>query len=142
MFKQVLANRNKFPPDWEFINLCTDAKQEPFGDFITDIYRCSHHLEWANRTSAYLINNRGAQKLLEKAYPIRYEADGLTGRTHITGIYSYSVWPPVVALQDVESDIWNSQVVDINLQKGFKKYRQKISRFMQRCLEPWANPTK
>jgi glycosyl transferase family 25 len=142
MFRQILENRNRLPEDWDLVNLCTNAKQEPFGHFIADIYRCSNHLELANRTSAYLITLNGARKLLNKAYPIRYEADGLTGRAHLTGIRSYSVWPPVVALQDVESDIWNVAMVQEVKLKGVKRYLQKISRSIQKRLEPLANPKR
>jgi len=142
MFREVLLNRNKFPADWELINFCTDARQEPFGDLVTDIYRCSRLLEWANRTSAYLINISGAKKLHNKGYPIRYEADGLTGRTQITDIKSYSIWPPVIALQDVGSEIWNAKMIDVIRPKGFMGYVQRICRYLQRILEPLTNPSK
>jgi glycosyl transferase family 25 len=106
MFKEVLRMRHHLPYDWDFINFCTDARQQPFGAFLTDIYRASNHLDPANRTSSYLIRLSGAKKLMRVAYPIRYEADGLTGRPHVSGLISYGVSPSVVALQDVDSDVW------------------------------------
>ncbi|MGB7537541.1 MAG: glycosyltransferase family 25 protein [Anaerolineales bacterium] len=102
----ILRSRNRFPKDWEFINFSTDAPQEPFGPFITDIYRASRHKEWADRASAYLINPAGARKLLARVYPIGHTADGLTWRTDITGLVSYGVYPRVVILSGLESSIW------------------------------------
>ncbi|MBN2084364.1 MAG: glycosyltransferase family 25 protein [Anaerolineales bacterium] len=102
----ILRHRNRFPKDWEFINFSTDAPQEPFGPFLTDVYRASRHKQWADRASAYLINSAGARKLLEHAYPIGHTADGLTWRTDITGLVSYGVYPRVVILSDLESSIW------------------------------------
>ena len=102
----ILRNRHRFPKDWEFINFSTDAPQAPFGQFITDIYRASHHREWADRASAYLLNPKGARKLLAHVYPIGHTADGLTWRTDITGLVSYGVYPRVVILSDLDSSIW------------------------------------
>jgi GR25 family glycosyltransferase involved in LPS biosynthesis len=103
---EILRNRNRFPKDWEFINFSTDAAQEPFGPFLTDVYRASRHKEWADRASAYLIKPEGARKLLAHAYPIGHTADGLTWRTDITGLVSYGVYPRVVILSEMESSIW------------------------------------
>lgn len=102
----ILRHRDRFPKDWEFINFSTDAPQAPFGDFLTDIYRASRHKDWADRASAYLLNPKGARKLLEHAYPIGHTADGLTWRTDITGLVSYGVYPRVVILSDLDSSIW------------------------------------
>ena len=44
---RILANRSRLPKDWEMINFSTDARQEPFGRFLTGIYRASRHKEWA-----------------------------------------------------------------------------------------------
>jgi glycosyl transferase family 25 len=103
---EVLKNRKKLPRDWEFENFSTDAAQAPFGQFIADIYRASRHKEAAVRTSAYLINRKGAQKLLDHAYPIRYTADGLTWSTDVTGLVSYGIYPRVAVLSELESSIW------------------------------------
>jgi glycosyl transferase family 25 len=102
----VIRNRKKLPPDWEFVNFSTDAAQAPFGEFITDIYRASRHKEPAVRTSAYLVNRRGARKLLDHALPVRYTADGLTWSTDVTGLVSYGVYPRVAVLSELESSIW------------------------------------
>jgi hypothetical protein len=39
----VLRNRHKFPQDWEFNNFSIDVPPAPFGGFLTDFYRASHH---------------------------------------------------------------------------------------------------
>jgi glycosyl transferase family 25 len=102
----ILEKRRNFPTDWELINFSTDALQEPFGEFITDIYRASRHKQLADRASAYLLNSRGAEKLLRHVYPIGHTADGLTWRTDLTGVVSYGVYPRVVVLSDMDSSIW------------------------------------
>jgi glycosyl transferase family 25 len=102
----ILAHRDRLPKDWEFINFSTDAPQEPFGKFITGIYRASRHKAWADRSSAYLVNAKGAKKLLAHVYPIGHTADGLTWRTDITGLVSYGMYPRVVILGELDSSIW------------------------------------
>ena len=104
----ILENRCKLPTDCEFVNFSTDAPQEPFGEFIADIYRVSRHREFANGCSAYLITRKGAEKLLSKVFPIRWPADSLTGRTYITGLISYGIYPRVAVLGDFESSIWGN----------------------------------
>lgn len=103
---RILEKRSHLPKDWELINFSTDAPQDPFGPFLTGIYRASRHEDWADRASAYLLNIKGARRLLEHAYPIGHTADGLTWRTDITGLISYGVYPRVVILSDLESSIW------------------------------------
>ncbi|MBN1439009.1 MAG: glycosyltransferase family 25 protein [Anaerolineales bacterium] len=102
----ILARRRRLPEDWELVNFSTDAPQEPFGEFITDIYRASRHKQLPDRASAYLLKREGAKKLLDHAYPIGHTADGLTWRTDITGVVSYGIYPRVVILSGLDSSIW------------------------------------
>jgi glycosyl transferase family 25 len=104
---RILAKRSRLPKDWEMVNFSTDAPQEPFGRFLTDIYRASRHKDWADRSSAYLLRLRGARKLLQHVYPIGHTADGLTWRTDITGLVSYGIYPRVVILSELDSSIWS-----------------------------------
>lgn len=106
-FPALLARRNRLPPDWELVNFSTNSAEEPFGDFLFDIYRASRHKDLPDLASAYLLNRRGARKLLDHAYPIGHTADGLTWRTDITGVVSYGVYPRVVILADFGSSIWS-----------------------------------
>ncbi len=105
MFVEILRHKEKLPPDWEFINFITDAKEQPFGPPIFDIYRPSRFKNRANRCAANLVNVKGARKLAGHARPIRTSSDGLTGRTEITGLISYGIYPRVVTLREVESTI-------------------------------------
>jgi glycosyl transferase family 25 len=127
----ILANRDKLPKDWELINFSTEAPEEPFGGFLTNIYRASRHKDWADRASAYLLNTKGAEKLLRHAYPIGHTADGLTWRTDITGVVSYGVYPRVVILSDLESSIWTRGEIQ---QPGFaaRKYQEFL--FMMKTI--------
>jgi glycosyl transferase family 25 len=127
----ILAHRNRLPGNWELINFSTDAPQEPFGKFITDIYRASRHKDWADRASAYLLNSKGAKKLLDQAYPIGHTADGLTWRTDITGVVSYGVYPRVVILSDLDSSIWATGEIR---QPGFAARKYKEFLFMLKTI--------
>ena len=106
---RILDVHHKFPADWELINFMTSAKQIPFGAPIYDVYRACRFEGYANGACAYLLNRAGAKKLLSHVYPIRWAADGTTGRTYITGLVSYGVDPRVVALSNFESDIWKDE---------------------------------
>lgn len=108
LFK-VLENRALFPADYEFINFMTDVRQVPFGPFIFDIYRIARHQGYANRACLYLITGNGAEKLMRTVYPIRWAADGLTGRTYLTDLVSYGLHPNVAVLGDFESSIWKNE---------------------------------
>lgn len=109
MFMRILDLRHKFPAGWELVNFMTSAKQIPFGAPIYDIYRACRFKGYANGACAYLLNRAGAERLLSHVYPIRWAADGMTGRTYITGLVSYGIDPRVVALGSFESDIWKGQ---------------------------------
>ncbi len=110
LFK-ILERKSKFPKDYEFINFLTDVRQQPFGPFVFDGYRFSRHQEYANRACLYLVTRKGATKLLNNAYPIRWAADGLTGRTYLTNLISYGMYPNVAVLSDFESTIWKYENV-------------------------------
>jgi len=106
MLLRILDNLAKLPPDWEYINFVTDVGKIPFGDPVCDIHRVCNFAYYPNGTVAYLINKSGAQKLLKEVYPIRWTADGLTGKTYITGLVAYGIDPQVVALRSCNSDIY------------------------------------
>jgi glycosyltransferase involved in cell wall biosynthesis/GR25 family glycosyltransferase involved in LPS biosynthesis len=99
----VLEWRHTFPDDWEFINFRTDVNQIPFGLPIYMEYRFCRFQSYANRTCAYFINIKGAKKLCEHVYPIRLAADGLTGRTYISDLISYGMYPDLVELANFPS---------------------------------------
>ena len=101
----VLERRDAFPEDWELINFRTDVKKLPFGPPVYAQYHACRFKAYANRTAAYLINIKGAKKLLDHVYPIRLAADGLTGRTHISNLISYGVYPDLVELAKFPSMI-------------------------------------
>jgi glycosyl transferase family 25 len=91
--------------DWEMINLISEQGSTPFGDPIFDIYRLSNFWGAANGCVAYAIKLSGAKKLCDYAMPIRFAADGLTGRFYETGLKLLGLVPHIVALRDVASDI-------------------------------------
>ena len=132
-FIEILNSLEKLPRDWEMINFCTDAALKPFGDFVYDIHRAAHPTKYANRTSAYLINLAGAQKLLRKAYPIKMPVDGLTGRTYITNLIHYAIYPQTVVLSDFQSDIWKDDSI-VNLRKSKLSYCISMAKIFYRFI--------
>lgn len=105
---EVLYRRKAFPADWEIINFAnTYARPIRLGEPLFERHHLCKFQGIANRTSAYLINLRGAKKLLANVYPIRLPADDLIGRTHIAALNLYGIAPPVVRLKEFASDIWD-----------------------------------
>src|SRR6185369_13913990 len=100
---RVLLQRRKFPPEWEAVNFANTWAQAIPGEPVCENYEICRFKGIANRTSAYLINRRGAKKLIEHVYPIRLPADDLLGLTQITKLRLYGITPSVVALADFKS---------------------------------------
>lgn len=121
----ILANHHKFPADLELLNFSTFAAQKPIGDYITDIYRLSSHLTDALSACAYYLTRDGSSKLLEKVYPICWAADELMGRTSITNVRSYGIYPRVAVIgNDFESSIWReSETSPLRLTLGAGRWR-------------------
>lgn len=119
----VLKNRHKFPSDYQHINFSTNARQIPFGDFITDIYRVSRHAERPYLTSAYLLTLSGAKLLLDLVDPLYMPIDNYVS---ISNIVSYGIYPRVVVLSDIESSIgkrWDNMPKPGFLLRKFQQFK-------------------
>jgi glycosyl transferase family 25 len=103
----IFKNLNKFPKNWELINFYTDAKKKSIRKKIYKNYQCVRFNERANRTCSYLIKIKTAEKLLKFALPIRFPADGLTGRNDLTNIHSYGLKPDIIKIKDFPTTIKN-----------------------------------
>jgi glycosyl transferase family 25 len=103
----IFKNLNRFPKNWELINFYTDAKKKVIGPKIYKNYQCVKFNERANRTCSYLLKMKAAQKLLKYALPIRFPADGLTGRNDLTNVHSYGLKPKIVQIKDFPTTIEN-----------------------------------
>jgi glycosyl transferase family 25 len=103
----IFKNLNKFPKNWELINFYTDAKKKKIGSKIYKNYQCVKFNERANRTCAYLIKISAAIKLIKCSLPIRFPADGLTGRNDLTKINSYGLKPNIIKIKDFPTTIKN-----------------------------------
>lgn len=90
--------------DWEFLNLYSYTpyliSKKAFYNFKYTIF--TGH---ATGTCAQVIKLSAAKRLLEHAFPIRFAADGLTGRFSETGLKMLGVYPNLVSLREIESDI-------------------------------------
>jgi glycosyl transferase family 25 len=103
----IFKNLNKFPKNWELINFYTDAKKKIIGRKIYENYQCVKFNGRANRTCSYLIKMKTAEKLIKFALPIRFPADGLTGRNDLTNIHSYGLQPNIIQIKDFPTTIKN-----------------------------------
>ena len=111
-FLGVMKNRHKFPKDYDLINFCPIAHKTPIGRFIYDIHKIAVLSIPAQRTSAYLLKRRGAERLLRKVYPICGPIDELMGRDQLTGLISYGVDPQVVVTGEFDSTIGDERKYD------------------------------
>lgn len=124
---QVLKRRQDFPKDWEFINLKTDVQKIPFGQAIYKDYRMAQFNRFHNRLAAYMINRKGAEKLLKMVFPIRMPIDGSTGRDYLCNKKAYGIFPESVYLLDIKSTIQIEDLDKIKTTSGWKKIVIKIA---------------
>lgn len=103
MLPVVVKHRHKLPADWELVNFFTHAAEQVFGDYIHDIYRPTRLKGYPNMAAAYMVKLSAAKKLVAEAFPIRFAADGLTGRSSVV---SYGVSPRLATVHDTPSTIW------------------------------------
>lgn len=95
-----LLNKIKcLPSDWELINLAASEHAEVNNDFIFDIYRIGKFKGNPFGLVCYLINKRGAERLLSHAYPIRKPVDCLTAYHNLIGLSMYGVAPRIATTQ-------------------------------------------
>lgn len=104
-FKQILKDvLRKVPARREIIFFDHGkAKVFPIMRNLVERYRLARYLKPSKnskrsiiRTTAYLITQDGAKKLLKCAYPVRLPSDFLTGLLQMTDIHAYGVEPACV----------------------------------------------
>lgn len=104
-FKQILKDvLRKVPARREIIFFDHGkAKVFPIMRNLVERYRLARYLKPSKnskrsiiRTTAYLITQDGAKKLLKFAYPVRLPSDFLTGLLQMTDIQAYGVEPACV----------------------------------------------
>ncbi len=122
---EVLKRRRHFPSDWDVVNFAnTWAKPIPLGEPIFENHRICTFEDIANRASAYLINRKGAGKLIAHVHPIRLPADDIIGYADIAALNLYGITPAVVRLAEFQSDIWDydGQLKDLKHANRIKKW--------------------
>jgi glycosyl transferase, family 25 len=131
----ILERKHAFPADWDLINFrSTAAKKSLENPPVWKIYRFCRFVREANGTVAYLIRYAGAVKMLKHIYPIRYPADGMLGRTGITGLVTYGIQPEPVALADFPSDIWPKPEA-ASWNKSYWRFTMRWVRKIKRILQ-------
>lgn len=128
---EILRRLDQFPKDWELINFCSGSRLDGFGEPIWDIYRAGNFRGSPSSTVCYLLNVSGARKLLKYALPLRLTADALTGRTALTGVRVYGVFPQVAGYRPVETTIPDRRAMP---PKPRGRFRQKLRNFLQRIV--------
>ena len=94
------------PADWDMVKLVyeTCSRDDPYCRLTGDIVLKQFDDRVAYAT-AYLLRLSGAKKLLDYGYPVRFAADGLTGRFVETGIRLYGTSPFCVDRSGLPSTI-------------------------------------
>ena len=111
----VIRNRDRFPDDYDHLNLSTYAAKLPFGETIYDKYKASHYEGKVKSCAAYLLTYRGACKLLENVFPICMPVDIYIPRS--SSLQSYGVYPRLVEYVNLENTIVPTGNYDIPIRK-------------------------
>lgn len=111
-FPLVLASRRDWlPQDWRLVNFAHDMS-EPIPMKEINVLGLANH--WicsfdrvVGRTGAYMIQRKGAEALLNQAYPIRMPTDDLAGDSGFLGSKIYGIIPRVAVWDEkFASAIW------------------------------------
>ncbi len=129
-FLELIKCRHRFPQDYDLINFQTTAIKYPIGEYIYKQYRACKFLVPAESLLSYLVTQRGARKLLQHAYPIRFPADCLTSRTKIADLTVYGVTPLATRLSEFVSDIWGHKAERNQYMKALKRRNWLVRLFL------------
>ncbi len=92
---------------FDLLNLTSDTPEVLEEEFpLLRGHTLTRFVGLANRTSAYVISIRGAEKLIRVALPIAMELDRYTGDASVAGLEIKGIFPPVATLLNVNSEIW------------------------------------
>ena len=99
-FREQLATlMSELPADWDVVQLifkCEDV--EPFSPCLV---RFPMRTAMPVAAAGYLISRAGAMKLVANAYPLRYPADSLIGRSPRWGANVYGARPQLVTINNI-----------------------------------------
>ena len=112
----VLAARDALPRDWQVVtlhSLFASAGPQPLD---RPALPGDHHVCTYTRipfgTQCYLINQSGARRALEVAYPVRLPADELLYRRRPAGLRVYGIEPSPVVHADFGSELGPARAED------------------------------
>jgi glycosyl transferase family 25 len=104
--------------DIELINLFSDSPGKIILPKIFPHHFLFQFTRMPNRSSAYIITNSGARKMIENFLPIRMPADDLLGRFEITSINGLGLYPHIVALAKLQSTINDASELKFGLSRS------------------------
>lgn len=135
-FSSIIQNMNKFPDNWEIILLGyfkgSVEKEKLVKSYlrnrtkITDTHKVVRLTQIASGAHGYIINLKGAKKLLEILKPIHLPIDHYTGDEKYINLYAIS--PRVVRVHDLFAkkqsnlELERHQIID-----KFNPYRQQFT---------------
>ena len=99
---RVLAQRDRFPRDWEIVLLGHGWGPISFwaGRRLDDRHRVVRFADSVYGTYGYMIRKSAARIFLERGYPISRPADHLTGSGIRSGVRLYGIDPPCLLTLD------------------------------------------
>lgn len=132
---QTIGNLALFPPDWDMINLCTTAPQEPTDKILPGDLEIGRITNKMSGTVAYCVTRKGLETMLEHVYPIKAAADGLLSSLAIMGhLRCYGTSPQIVRPSaKFNSSIWQNQTMNIKnygIHPDYVQRREPVQNFM------------
>jgi glycosyl transferase family 25 len=105
----VLAARDRFPPDWQvvtFHSLFPNAQPRPIeGPPLAGAHRVCTYGRIPRGTQCYLVNQSGARRALDVGFPVRLPPDELLYRRIPAGLRVYGIDPSPVVHGDFGSEL-------------------------------------
>ncbi|MFA5882577.1 MAG: glycosyltransferase family 25 protein [Acidimicrobiia bacterium] len=112
----VLVARDALPDDWQVVtlhSLFASAGPEPLDrPALTGDHRVCTYARIPFGTQCYLINESGARRALDVAYPVRLPADELLYRRRPAGLRVYGIEPSPVVHADFGSELGTARAGD------------------------------
>lgn len=158
-FSSVLENINRFPKDWELVLLgyysdpitekCSRSSLR-YRKKVTGLHQTVRPIEHAYGTHGYLINQKGAKKLLKKLSVIKKPIDHYTSDDNNLNLYA--VYPRIIQLHETFKQHSNiiderQQMIDDrkiykNKQNGIYKIKRELLRLIKPLLKYCYAPIK
>lgn len=89
----------ELPEDWDLVQLTFQCRDT--APFSPSLVRFLMRPTMPVAATAYIISRRGAQKMIDAAYPVHYPADSLIGRSPRWGMKVFGATPQLATVNNV-----------------------------------------